>query len=307
MCNAHNHPPNCNCGWGGIWYGSSNADSYAGIPRRGPKPRVLGLQKATNGPLSGAYTNPNATCPVCGAACYFYQSPYGGRVFFDELGPPWPKHPCTTNEPARLVSMPRKGNHIPWNADCWRTLRHVSILEDRYPDVYVIGGYESFAKRLQFRFHAPEIIRCEIVRFKQRASGEFYLSILDYDDTNESWQLWSGIAYVSEDAAKSGTGALAKTYLPLDRLGLEPVPTSSVRSPASNIQSVSAAATLAHSSSVPSATQGASFASREAFAQCPACQCKVKRKNLVKHLRRFHGLGEKLEPLLPRISAVTSE
>ncbi|MCG7932633.1 MAG: hypothetical protein N0E44_21680 [Candidatus Thiodiazotropha lotti] len=28
---------------------------------------------------------------------FFYQSPNGGRVFFDELGPPWPKHPCTDN------------------------------------------------------------------------------------------------------------------------------------------------------------------------------------------------------------------
>ncbi len=42
-----------------------------------------------------SYVNPNARCPVCSASVYFYQSPYGGRVFFDELGPPWPKHPCT--------------------------------------------------------------------------------------------------------------------------------------------------------------------------------------------------------------------
>lgn len=44
-----------------------------------------------------SYVNPNARCPVCGSSVYFYQSPYGGRVFFDELGPPWPKHPCTDN------------------------------------------------------------------------------------------------------------------------------------------------------------------------------------------------------------------
>jgi hypothetical protein len=46
-----------------------------------------------------SYVNPNAICPVpgCGKPVYFYQSPYGGRVFFDELGPPWPKHPCTDN------------------------------------------------------------------------------------------------------------------------------------------------------------------------------------------------------------------
>ena len=46
---------------------------------------------------SASYTNPNASCPVCGASVFFYQSPYGGRVFFDEPGPPWPKHPCTDN------------------------------------------------------------------------------------------------------------------------------------------------------------------------------------------------------------------
>ena len=45
--------------------------------------------------LFPSYVNPNANCPVCRAAVYFYQSPYGGRVYFDELGPPWPKHPCT--------------------------------------------------------------------------------------------------------------------------------------------------------------------------------------------------------------------
>lgn len=48
-----------------------------------------------------SYVNPNARCPVCGCAVYFYQSPYGGRVFFDELGPPWPKHPCTDNPVVR--------------------------------------------------------------------------------------------------------------------------------------------------------------------------------------------------------------
>ena len=42
-----------------------------------------------------SYVNPNARCPECNAEVYFYQSPYGGRVFFDDLGWPWPKHPCT--------------------------------------------------------------------------------------------------------------------------------------------------------------------------------------------------------------------
>lgn len=45
------------------------------------------------------FAKPNARCPVCGASVYFYSNEHGSRVFFDELGPPWPKHPCTANEP----------------------------------------------------------------------------------------------------------------------------------------------------------------------------------------------------------------
>ena len=48
-----------------------------------------------------SYANPNATCPKCGARVAFYQSPYGGRVYFDYLGWPWPKHPCTDSSLTR--------------------------------------------------------------------------------------------------------------------------------------------------------------------------------------------------------------
>lgn len=41
------------------------------------------------------YVNPNAICPVCSQTVFFYANAAGSRVFFDDLGPPWPKHPCT--------------------------------------------------------------------------------------------------------------------------------------------------------------------------------------------------------------------
>ena len=47
--------------------------------------------------VSARYVNPNAVCPVCNAPVFFYQNEVGSRVYFDELGPPWPKHPCTDN------------------------------------------------------------------------------------------------------------------------------------------------------------------------------------------------------------------
>jgi hypothetical protein len=42
-----------------------------------------------------SFMTPNATCPVCGVRVYFYANSNGSRVFFDDVGPPWPKHPCT--------------------------------------------------------------------------------------------------------------------------------------------------------------------------------------------------------------------
>ncbi|GKQ46271.1 hypothetical protein [Pseudomonas syringae] len=88
MSNAWNHPKNCSCGWGydGHTGRSTNAFSAAVIQNGW-------LISLTN--IYHSYVNPNASCPVCGGAVFFYQSATGGRVFFDELGPPWPKHPCT--------------------------------------------------------------------------------------------------------------------------------------------------------------------------------------------------------------------
>jgi hypothetical protein len=85
MCNAWNHPPGCACGWG--WgYGSEKA--FSNNQTTQVKKYNYGYESFTR----------NAMCPVCGSKVFFYQSSNGGRVFFDELGPPWPKHPCTDNK-----------------------------------------------------------------------------------------------------------------------------------------------------------------------------------------------------------------
>lgn len=64
---------------------------------RSPKnvaPRVPHVAPAISMPRSVRWAEPNAACPVCGAAVYFYANEWGSRVYFDEIGPPWPKHPC---------------------------------------------------------------------------------------------------------------------------------------------------------------------------------------------------------------------
>lgn len=101
MCNAWNHPLSCTCGWGGDGHAGRSGNSHLSQLRSFSD--VLKTQYERE--LS-SYTTPNARCPSCDAAVYFYQSPDGGRVFFDELGPPWPKHPCTDSSSPRPTVIP---------------------------------------------------------------------------------------------------------------------------------------------------------------------------------------------------------
>jgi hypothetical protein len=103
-CNAWNHAYDCNCGWGGSTGGGGRRGvATASAPRevRWTDGRDWQPERC---PRYESYVNPNARCPECGANVFFYQSPHGGRVFFDELGPPWPKHPCTDTH-VRRTSM----------------------------------------------------------------------------------------------------------------------------------------------------------------------------------------------------------
>ena len=88
-CNAWNHRPDCTCGWGGVFYGAGYRE---------------GADDSWHWQRSTSYTTPNAHCPKCNASVFFYRSPYGGSVYFDDLGPPWQKHSCMD-----FGRMPEKG------------------------------------------------------------------------------------------------------------------------------------------------------------------------------------------------------
>jgi hypothetical protein len=55
---------------------------------------------------------PNARCPVCNVPVFFYANEYGSRVYFDDVGHPWPKHPCTDNPQYREVKNTAKYDTI---------------------------------------------------------------------------------------------------------------------------------------------------------------------------------------------------
>lgn len=79
-CNAHNHDPDCECGWGGMGGESSRGG-------------LTSSRTSIHQPESGAESRAG-TCGYCLAAVYFHTNGHGDFVVFDELEPPWPKHPC---------------------------------------------------------------------------------------------------------------------------------------------------------------------------------------------------------------------
>jgi hypothetical protein len=133
MCNAWNHPTGCGCGFGAGFGQPSHPGGNTTYPPVG---------------RYASFTIPNAACPVCKAPVFFYQSPEGGRVFFDDLGPPWPKHPCIDNgeKPWALaqgrtpaVKLREKPRHVPkWQVAHWipvevRRVQHKILDDPRYP------------------------------------------------------------------------------------------------------------------------------------------------------------------------------
>lgn len=90
-----NHYADCTCGWCVNYGRMSRSDRRLFESDMRRRDAVRELKQASARSISGCYVNPNAKCPVCNAGVFFYANEHGSRVFFDNLGPPWPKHPCT--------------------------------------------------------------------------------------------------------------------------------------------------------------------------------------------------------------------
>ncbi|WP_240230046.1 hypothetical protein [Devosia lacusdianchii] len=98
---GYNHYPDCPCGWC-VNDGRTRIDrAQLSASYRVHEAKTF-LSRNGARSIAGCYVNPNANCPVCGAAVFFYANASGSKVYFDDLGPPWQKHPCTDN-PRRTI------------------------------------------------------------------------------------------------------------------------------------------------------------------------------------------------------------
>ncbi len=101
------------------------------------------------------YVNPNARFPVCRAVVYFNQSPHGGRVYFNDLGWPWPKHYCTDTTGSRADHAGKQESKVANDVPA-------SFFYDR----------EGRVKRLLFLVLVEGIGENYVFHFKSRISGK---------------------------------------------------------------------------------------------------------------------------------------
>jgi hypothetical protein len=86
MCNAWNHAPGCNCGWGGDTGSGRGSGNF------------MNLSNSLPHPSSVFQTENNETYPTkcwwCGELVFYHTNGYGDCVLFDSLGYPWEIHSC---------------------------------------------------------------------------------------------------------------------------------------------------------------------------------------------------------------------
>lgn len=190
MCNAWNHSPGCDCGWGGEGHtGHSHASGFGTSYSSGTDD--WWVPSLTNTYTS--YVNPNASCPICGALVFFYQSPSGGRVFFDELGPPWPKHPCTDNSSRpirpRLVDAehPKASSAqqpYAWQREGWQpfVIRSILGIDKNFLKISGSTGEASMCFYLQrlveHHLHDDSLSERSLAQFRTLSDSLYQLSIL---------------------------------------------------------------------------------------------------------------------------------
>jgi hypothetical protein len=206
MCNAYNHTFDCPCGFGGDTGGGGWSGRRSMVAWRDPTELLSGgWSKDSNGTVA-SYVNPNAHCPMCGAAVYFYRSPFDGRVFFDDLGWPWPKHPCTDNSAAprratrqTVAGAPARAEPT-WLSTGWHPLLSAKIYSGPQGRTLLTGDLDDEFLELHLTKH--EIIDRNTPVFVRRIDQKPYLFDVTflYSDTLETHQT-STIAFHTEVAS----------------------------------------------------------------------------------------------------------
>lgn len=142
---------------------------------------------------SHSYTHPT-TCPVCGEAVFLFMSEHGGRVFFDELGPPWPKHSCTNAALAAPLAMSTSTNdqvltrRYAWQKAGWLPITEV-LVEFASIDSVRLRGWHG-GKQFAACIHLSELheltdpiaeLACSPIHARRTVTGVYEVTFLSSD------------------------------------------------------------------------------------------------------------------------------
>ena len=191
MCNAWNHSADCTCGFGGIGHAGRRALGSART-----RSKIWWDPPIT--PTYESYVNPNARCPECLEPVFFYQSPDGGRVFFDELGPPWPKHPCTDNQSIPKIIIDTLGQarrkdyvqRYKWQAAGWAPFevisarnvdQHLRKITAKFRDVSTFKDKSIVLYVSQKPDDPHKLTTDSIAQVRKKDEGKFELSLISPD------------------------------------------------------------------------------------------------------------------------------
>lgn len=155
------------------WVSDHDVSRYSYSDSKSFKPRETKPNELSFFPVDPrrieSYTRPNARCPICGSIVYFYQSVDGGRVFFDDLGPPWPKHPCMDNPSLtvmRFRPVENKPSQCQWRVNGWTPAREFKFFKRHELD----GIYEVVITR-------PDLCKWDGYRFFFKCSADLMNNI----------------------------------------------------------------------------------------------------------------------------------
>lgn len=92
MCNAWNHSPGCNCGWGGVNYGTGGRNGWF-YEEFSNSIAINSYKPSQSLEVNNAQTR-LTKCWWCGEEVFYHTNGYGDSVLFDSLGYPWVIHSC---------------------------------------------------------------------------------------------------------------------------------------------------------------------------------------------------------------------
>jgi len=207
-CNGFNHPPNCNCPWG-PGYGRAYRDEAEVPPSR---QRHFGAQPSTKAERLVGITIPNAKCQYCQSPVFFYRSPYDGKVFFDSLGPPWPKHQCISSSVIATRTADRPVS-TDWESNGWIALLDVVLFEHnkRKNTFRLTGNILGYPTTLYYS--STFLFEIEQARVRRRTDQQFDISFLSYSTLEKTWFEYYGVANTKDPKFSPPPAALIRSPL----------------------------------------------------------------------------------------------